>query len=73
MKKLWLVVIFVSSLGACAANPGPAGRYDDNDYVTGSNLPRRGGTMPTEAQGVSKDTLDDWQRVRPAPRGPGGG
>jgi hypothetical protein len=72
MKKLGLAVIFVCSLAACAPSPG-TGRYDDNDYVTGSNLPRRGGSLPTEAQGVSKDTLDDWQRVRPGTRGPGGG
>ena len=71
MKKLALALVVGTLLAACA-DSGPARRYDDNDYVTGSNLPRRG-SMPTEVQSVGKDTVDDWQRVRPGARGPGGG
>lgn len=71
MKKLALALLAGSLLAACA-DSGPARRYDDNDYVTGSNLPRRG-SMPGEVQSVDKNTVDDWQRARPGARGPGGG
>ena len=71
MRKLCLAVILVCSLAACS-DTGPARRYNDDDYVTGSNLPRRG-SMPSEAQTVSKETVDDWQRVRPGQKAPGMG
>ena len=52
MKNLILTAIAISSLAACA-DPGPTTtRYNENEYVTGSNLPRRG-SMPPEARTVA--------------------
>ena len=52
MKNVLLAIGFVSLLAACA-EPGPsASRYGDNDYVTGSNLPRRGSTSLTSGIAV---------------------
>jgi hypothetical protein len=66
MKILILSVVVVSSLAACA-EPGPtSNRHNEDDYVTGSNLPRRG-SMPPEAQTVSKETIEDLQRTRAGP------
>jgi hypothetical protein len=67
MKSVVLAITFVSILGACAEPGPPASRYDEHDYVTGSNLPRRGSSMPPEAQTVSKEQVEEWQRARPAP------
>jgi hypothetical protein len=72
MKKLLLSAIVLSSLAACA-EPGPSSnRHNEDDYVTGSNLPRRG-SMPPEARTVSKETIEDWQRARPGAKAPGMG
>jgi len=67
MRNMVLICASAALLAACA-EPGPsASRYGDNDYVTGSNLPRRGSTMPPDTQTVRKETLEDWQRPRPGP------
>jgi hypothetical protein len=70
MKTLLLAAILVSSLAGCAEPGQTSNRHNDDDYVTGSNLPRRGSTPP-EAQTVSKETIEDWQRGRAGPKGPG--
>jgi hypothetical protein len=58
-------LLLLNLLLAACAEPGPAShRYDENDYVTGSNLPRRG-SPPPEVRTVSKEAVDDWQRTRP--------
>jgi len=44
----------------------------DAESITGSHLRRRGSTMPPEAQTLSPAALEDWQRQRPNPKGPGG-
>ena len=64
MKNLILTAIAISSLAACADPGTTTTRYNENEYVTGSNLPRRG-SMPPEARTVSKETIEDWQRTRP--------
>ena len=65
MYKVLLALSAVLALAACADPSAPPTRvYDDDDYVTGSNLPRRGSTMPPEAQTVSREAVEDWQRMR---------
>jgi len=66
MKRLVLSAIVVSSLAACAEAGQTSFRHNEDDYVTGSNLPRHS-SMPPEAQTVSKETIDDLQRTRPGP------
>jgi len=63
-------VIILSSLGACASadNKGAKPQIrDDNEYVTGSNLPRRKTSLPTEASAVSEQAAEELRRVRPGP------
>jgi hypothetical protein len=67
MRNAILAIALLCVLGACAEPGPPASRYDEHDYVTGSNLPRRGSTMPPDTQTVRKETLEDWQRARPGP------
>jgi len=40
---------------------------DDNEYVTGSNLPRRKTSLPTEASTVSEQAAEELRRIRPGP------
>ena len=72
MKKILVALSAISALGACAdpsAPPAPPARvYDDGNYITGSNLPRRGSTRPPEAQTVSREALEEWQRARTGPK-----
>jgi hypothetical protein len=44
----------------------------DGESITGSHLKRRGSTVPTDAQTLSPAALEDWQRQRTGPTGPGG-
>ena len=74
MKKILVALSAVSALGACADPSAPPARiYDDGNYVTGSHLPRRGSTMPPEAQTVSREALEDWHRQRAGPKPMGAG
>ena len=47
MKKVFLCAALATLLGACATGPeadadnSAAARRDQNDYITGSNLPRK--------------------------------
>jgi hypothetical protein len=56
-------LLLLNLLLAACAEPGPTSRrHSEDDYVTGSNLPRRGSTP--EAETVSRDRVEDWQRSR---------
>ena len=68
MRNAILAFALLCVLGACAEPGPPASRYDEHDYVTGSNLPRRGSTMPPDVQTVSKEQVEEWQRARPGPK-----
>ena len=73
MKTILVALCAASLLVSCADPAAPPARvYDDGDYVTGSNLPRRS-RMPPEAQTVSREVVEDWQRSRTAPKPIGGG
>jgi hypothetical protein len=75
MKTILSVVIFFS-LAACASvdeHDSTPRVKDDNDYVTGSHLPRRKGSAPSEAQTLSTQQVEDLQRVRPGPMPTGAG
>ena len=67
MRNAILAFALLCGLAACAEPGPPASRYDEHDYVTGSNLPRRGSTMPPDAQTVSQQQVEEWQRARPVP------
>ena len=74
MKKA-IFVVMGCLLAACASTDSsnqPPRVWNDNDYVTGSNLPRRDRTKPSEAQTMSKQQIDELQLPRPAPMPAGG-
>jgi hypothetical protein len=86
MKRPVCVLSLGALLAACAANAPPQAEHPatrqqavqtvvrdyDAESITGSHLRRRGSTMPAEAQTLSPAALEDWQRQRPNPKGPGG-
>ena len=72
MLKLAIVaaVIILSSLVACASVDNKDAKpqiRDDNEYVTGSNLPRRKTSLPSEASTMSDQAAEEMRRVRPGP------
>jgi len=76
MKKLAFAVSVGSLLGACAGAEDPnrvARPWNDSDYVTGSNLPRRDRSMPSDVETVSKPTLEQWQLPKPGNKSMPGG
>ena len=75
MKTLLIGLTIIASLVACASIDPPdtkARAWDDNDYVTGSNLPRRKTSFPGEANSMSREDAEEMMRSRPAPIMPGG-
>jgi len=74
VKKLILGLAVLSSLAACASVDDkdwkPLAR-DDSEYVTGSNLPRRKTSLPSEAATLSDQAAEELRRVRPGPVPPG--
>ena len=70
MRTTIATVIVLLTLGACADDPNrPSRMRSDDDYMTGSNLPRR----QTDATTLSRERVEDLQRVRPGMKGPGAG
>jgi len=70
VKTILSGTIIVSSLVACAGADNEDGKprlRDDNEYVTGSNLPRRKTSMPSEASTLSDQAVEEMQRTRPGP------
>jgi hypothetical protein len=67
------LLILALSLAACAPiDPNQPSRVKgDDDYVTGSNLPRRAG--PSDASVMTKEQMEDLMRSRPGPMPAGGG
>ena len=83
MKSGMLVPWLVPLFAACA---GPARQADstgqpqkvvvrdyDAESITGSHLKRRGGVSAMEGQTLSPAALEEWQRLRPNPKGMGNG
>jgi hypothetical protein len=73
LKRAILGVIVLCSLAACASvdkDWKPLVR-DDSEYVTGSNLPRRKTSLPSEATTLSDQAVEEMQRIRPALPAPG--
>jgi len=71
MKKTIAALIVLFALGACADDPNRPNRMrSDDEYMTGSNLPRR----PTDATIIRGEQIEEMQRVRPGmkPAGAGG-
>jgi uncharacterized lipoprotein YbaY len=75
-----LALFLIPSLAACAtpapqAEPAPAGQPVVRDYdeeaITGSHLKRRSSTLPPDARTLAPAALEDWQRQRTGPKGPG--
>jgi hypothetical protein len=77
MKNVIFTVPIVCLLAACAGTDGPNQPrprvWNDSDYVTGSNLPRRDKSMPADAQTISKQQIEEWQLPKPGPMPSGGG
>jgi hypothetical protein len=70
LKSAIVAVIILSSLAACASVDNKDGKRqlrDDNEYVTGSNLPRRKTSLPSEASTMSDQAAEEMRRVRPGP------
>jgi len=82
-----MFVISLGALLAACAGPAPQGtqagegqpaqqavvRDYDAESITGSHLKRRGGVSAMDGQTLSPAALEEWQRLRPNPKGPGGG
>ena len=70
LKPAIVAVIICCSLAACASIDNTDAKpqlKDDNEYVTGSNLPRRKTSLPTEASTVSEQAAEELRRIRPGP------
>jgi hypothetical protein len=75
MKNAIFAIPVACLLSACAAAGDPSQPprvWNDNDYVTGSNLPRRDRSKPTDAQTMSRQQIEELQLPRPAPMPAGG-
>jgi hypothetical protein len=75
MKGEILIVAVLCSLPGCASIEDKDGRpqvRNDNDFVTGSHLPRRRADT-RDVTIMSKEQLEDLQRSRPGPIAPGAG
>ena len=73
LKKILLSLMFVGCTG-CAAPP-PAGNSppaEEKEYVTGSNIPRRDKSMPSDVKVVDPSAIEDI-RGRGTATGPGKG
>jgi len=71
MRNAMLAALVLTSLTACTTDPGYAPQIkDDNDYVTGSNLPRR--SRSSDVSVMSKEQVEDLMRSRPGPMPAGG-
>jgi len=69
MKKTIAALIVLFALGACADDPNRPNRMrSDDEYMTGSNLPRR----QTDATTIRREQVEDLQRARPGMKGSGG-
>jgi hypothetical protein len=71
MKRTILsVMIILPLLVACAGVDDKDGKpqlKDDKEYVTGSNLPRRKTSLPSEASTQSDQAVEEMRRIRPGP------
>ncbi|HEX9434165.1 MAG TPA: hypothetical protein VF936_15430 [Burkholderiales bacterium] len=65
-----MLVVFISLTACTSVEPGAPQIKDDNDYVTGSNLPRR--SRSSDVRVLTKDQVDDLMRSRPGPMPAGG-
>jgi outer membrane receptor for ferrienterochelin and colicin len=74
MKPAIVMVVICCSLAACASIDNTAAKpqlRDDNEYVTGSNIPRRNTSMPSEVRTISAEELQRSELKAPQPM-PGG-
>lgn len=74
MRRLLSITIIAATLCACATVDKTAEPYDDQEFWTGSNIPRR--DRPKDAVTVlDKEAFEGLQRWRPNPgqEGPGRG
>lgn len=67
--KLLFALIWITLLGACSSmEPASSqGVADDDDYVTGSNLPHKSGAK--KVQTMTPEQIDDMKRGASSPRG----
>lgn len=75
MKKAILVscvLLFASACTSVDDKDWKPRATDDKEYVTGSNLPRRG-SSGARVDTLSKEQAEDLQRARPGPMPMGGG
>ncbi len=76
MVKPAIVAVILCSLAACASVDNEDGKpqvKDDLEYVTGSNIPRRKTSMPSEASTLSDQAAEEMRRIRPGPIPAGSG
>lgn len=73
MTRMRLAMVLLVCATACAPiDPNQPGRVKgDDDYVTGSNLPRR--SIPPEVGVMSTEQTQELMRARPGPKGAGAG
>jgi hypothetical protein len=73
MRHLILAVATIATtiLGACATTDTKTEPREEREVVTGSNIPRRDRTGPSEVTVMSREALEAWQKQsgsRDAPR-----
>jgi hypothetical protein len=67
-------VTILSALAGCASVDNKDWKplvRDDSEYVTGSNLPKRKTSLPSEAATLSDQAAEELRRIRPGPVPPG--
>jgi hypothetical protein len=70
LKPAIVTVIICCSLAACASIDNTDAKpqlKDDNEYVTGSNIPRRKTSMPSEVRTISAEELQRTGLSAPQP------
>ena len=70
MVKPAIVAVILCSLAACASVDNKDGKpqvMDDLEYVTGSNIPRRKTSMPSEVRTISAEDLQRTGLSAPQP------
>jgi hypothetical protein len=70
LKPAIVATIILSSLVACASVDNKDAKpqlRDDNEYVTGSNIPKRKTSMPSEVRTISGEELQRSGLPAPQP------
>jgi hypothetical protein len=73
MKKVIFAGLFLLTAAGCATPPGDnSGAAEEKEYVTGSNIPRRDRSMPSDVKNVDPAAIERMRSMGTANSGPKG-